>query len=60
MQAWEDKMAARPGVQKGKDVPDPHKMKELMKDPKKMEEQAAAARSWIQKGMKDDAAKHAK
>lgn len=60
VQAWEDKMAARPGVQKGKDVPDPHKMKELMKDPKKMEEQAAAARSWIQKGMKDDAAKHAK
>src|SRR5271156_2625567 len=25
LQAWEERMTARPGVQKGKDVPDPHR-----------------------------------
>ena len=51
-------MAARPGVQKGRDVPDPHRMKELQKDPKKMQEQAEKSRQWVQAGMADDAKKH--
>jgi glutathione S-transferase len=57
LQAWEDRMAARPALKKGKDVPTPHRMKELQTDPKKMEEQAKASMAWVQKGMKEDAAK---
>ena len=54
---WEERMLERPGVEKGRHVPDPHKMKELAKDPQKMEEQAAKGRTWIQQGMQDDAKK---
>lgn len=50
-------MAARPGIQKGKDVPDPHRIKELLKDPKKMQELAEKSRKWVQEGMADDAKK---
>jgi glutathione S-transferase len=53
-------MAARPGVQKGKDIPTPHRMKELQKDPKRMQEHAEKSRQWVQSGMADDAKKHAK
>lgn len=60
LEAWEERMAARPGVQKGKDIPTPHRMKELQKDPKRMEEHAAKSRQWVQAGMADDAKKHAK
>jgi len=57
LKAWEERMMARPGVEKGRHVPDPHTMKELGKDPKEMEKQAAKAREWVQAGMKDDAKK---
>lgn len=57
LKAWEDRMAARPGVEKGRHVPDPHKIKELLKDKAKMEKQAAEAREWVQAGMKADAKK---
>lgn len=50
-------MTARPGVQRGKDVPTPHRMKELQKDSKKMEEEAAENRKWVQSGMAADAKK---
>ena len=50
-------MAARPGIQRGKDVPDPHRIKELMKDPKKMQEYAERSRKWVQEGMAADAQK---
>jgi glutathione S-transferase len=50
-------MAARPGVLKGKDIPTPHRIKELQKDPKRIEEEAAANRKWVQEGMKADAKK---
>ena len=53
-------MAARPGVEKGRHVPDPHKIKELLKDKAKMDEYAAKSRAWVQKGMKEDAAKSQK
>lgn len=33
-------MAARPGVEKGRHVPSPHTIKDLLKDKKKMEEYA--------------------
>jgi glutathione S-transferase len=57
LEAWEIRMTARPGVQKGKDIPTPHTMKELAKDPKKMEEIAAKSRAWVQSGMAADAKK---
>ena len=60
LEAWEERMSARPGVQKGKDIPTPHRMKELQKDPKRMQEHAEKARQWVQAGMADDAKKHAK
>ena len=50
-------MTKRPGVEKGRHVPDPHTIKELLKDPKKMEEMAAKSRSWVQTGMQEDAKK---
>jgi len=55
LEAWENRMTERPGVQKGMNVPTPHRMKELQKDPKGMEERAASARKWVQSGMAADA-----
>ncbi|KAG9377567.1 hypothetical protein A1F94_011970 [Pyrenophora tritici-repentis] len=60
LMAWEERMTARPGVEKGRHVPDPHTIKETLKDKKKVEEIAASSRNWVQAGMKEDAAKLAK
>jgi glutathione S-transferase len=57
LKEWEDRMAARQGVEKGRHVPNPHTIKETLKDPKKTAEKAAATRKWIQAGMKDEAKK---
>ncbi|KAL3453804.1 glutathione S-transferase [Aspergillus insuetus] len=57
LKAWEERLAAREGVEKGRHVPSPHTIKDLLKDQKKQEEEAAKARTWIQEGMKGDAAK---
>lgn len=57
LKAWEERLAARPGVEKGRHVPDPHTIKEVLKDKAKAEEQAAKARDWVQAGMKEDAKK---
>jgi glutathione S-transferase len=37
LKAWEERMLARPAVEKGRHVPDPHH-REILQDPKKMEE----------------------
>lgn len=55
LKAWEDRMEARPGVEKGRHVPEPHKIKELLKDKARMEAHAAESRKWVQAGMKADA-----
>jgi glutathione S-transferase len=57
VKAWEERMLARPGVEKGRHVPSPHTVKELLKNPKQVEEQAAKAREWVQASMKEDAAR---
>lgn len=57
LKEWDERMLARPGVEKGRHVPDPHRMKELAKDQKKVEEHAAEARKWVQAGMAADAKK---
>lgn len=53
-------MAERSAVEKGRHVPDPHTIKETLKDKAKMEEQAAESRKWVQAGMKADAEKAGK
>ncbi|KAJ4993774.1 Disulfide-bond oxidoreductase YfcG 2 [Stagonosporopsis vannaccii] len=60
LKAWEERMAERSGVEKGRHVPEPHTIKELLKDKAKMEQRAAAAREWVQAGMKADAEKSGK
>ncbi|KAF1925585.1 glutathione S-transferase [Didymella exigua CBS 183.55] len=60
LKAWEERMAERSGVEKGRHVPDPHKIKELLKDKARMEKSAADARKWIQAGMKADGEKSGK
>jgi glutathione S-transferase len=56
LQAWDDRMLLRPGVEKGRHIPDPHRMKELSKDSEKMKEYAEKSRQWVQ-GMAADAKK---
>lgn len=58
LKAWEERMWNRPAVQKGANVPDPYKMKELLQDKEKMERHAAQSREWVQAGMKEDAEKN--
>lgn len=55
VKAWEERMAARPALDKGRHVPDPHTIKELLKDKEAVEKNAAYTREWVQKGMKEDA-----
>jgi glutathione S-transferase len=57
LKAWEERMAARPGVEKGRHVPDKHTIKELLKDKAEVEKRAAEAREWVQRGMAADAKK---
>jgi len=47
LRAWEERMWSRPAVQKGANVPDPYKMKELLQDKEKMERHAAQSREWV-------------
>jgi len=57
LQKWEERMMAREGVEKGRHVPSPHRIKEMLKDKKATEEHAAKSRAWVQQGMKEDAKK---
>ncbi|KAK3614537.1 Glutathione S-transferase 2 [Elasticomyces elasticus] len=58
LKAWENRMWDRPAVQKGANIPDPYKMKELLADKEKMERHAAQSREWVQQGMREDAEKN--
>lgn len=57
LKAWEERMAQRPGVEKGRHVPSPHNIKELLKDKEAVERHAAQTREWVQQGMKGDSKK---
>lgn len=50
-------MLARPGIEKGRHVPEKHAIKELMADPEKMQAYAQKGKTWVQAGMKEDAEK---
>jgi glutathione S-transferase len=49
--------AARPALEKGRHVPEPHTIKELLKDKDATDKHAAKAAQWVQQGMKEDAEK---
>jgi len=57
LKAWDDRMLARPAVEKGRHVPDRHTIKETLKNQEAMKKQAEEARKWIQSGMAEDAKK---
>lgn len=57
LKAWDDRMLTRPGVEKGRHIPDPHRMKELQKDPDAIKKHAEQSKKWIQESMKEDAKK---
>lgn len=57
LKKWEEKLAAREGVEKGRHVPTKHTIKELMKDKEAQEKAAKEASQWVQAGMKEDAKK---
>ena len=46
---WEDRMAKRPGVEKGRHVPEPHTHKELLKDKAKMKEMEERGKAFAAK-----------
>jgi len=57
LKAWEEMMMKREGVEKGRHVPSPHRIKEMMKDKEAVERHEAQSRAWVQEGMKGDAKK---
>lgn len=60
LKAWEEKMLQRPGVEKGRHVPTPHTIKEVLKDKEATDRHAKQASEWIQRVQKEDAAKSSK
>ena len=48
---------ARPGVEKGRHVPSPHTIKEVLKDKDATEKMQAKAAAWVQKAQVEDAKK---
>ncbi|KAK7749797.1 Glutathione S-transferase 2 [Cytospora paraplurivora] len=58
LKKWVEKLLERPGFEKGRHVPKPHKAFELAKaSEEEIEKTAAASRAWVQASMKDDAKK---
>ncbi|KAL9038051.1 MAG: hypothetical protein Q9180_003367 [Flavoplaca navasiana] len=57
LKAWDERMLGRPGVEKGRHVPTPHKMKEMLRDKEAMDRAAKQASDWIVRGQMEDAKK---
>ncbi|PMD66946.1 theta class glutathione S-transferase [Hyaloscypha bicolor E] len=55
---WVDRINAREAVKRGLDVPEPFKMKEMMKTREGEEEYAQYHSSWVMKGQQKDQATH--
>jgi glutathione S-transferase len=53
-----DRINAREAVKRGLDVPEPFKMKEMMKTREGEEEYAQYHSSWVMKGQEKDQATH--
>jgi glutathione S-transferase len=59
IERWVEVIEARPAVQKGINIPDEFKMKEIMSSKEKADEHAKKASAWVMKGQEDDQKKHA-
>ena len=57
LKVWDERMLARPGVEKGRHVPSPHRMKEMLADKEATEKHAAESAKWIQREQANDAEK---
>lgn len=57
LKAWEEKMGRREGVERGRHVPSPHRMKEMLKDKDEVDRKAREASEWIQREQAKDAKK---
>ena len=57
LKAWDDRMLARTGVEKGRHVPSPHRMKEMLANKEETEKHAAESAKWIQQSQAADAKK---
>jgi glutathione S-transferase len=57
LKVWEERMMARPGVEKGRHVPSPHTIKETLKNAEEVKKTAEEGRKWVQQGMADSAKK---
>lgn len=56
LKKWRDLMLARPGLEKGRHVPSPHKALESEKmTSEEIDKAAEASKAWVQQGMKADA-----
>jgi len=58
LNAWIDKILTRPGSEKGRHVPSPHKaLDNRNKTEEELDAAAASTRAWVQQGMQADANK---
>jgi glutathione S-transferase len=55
LQEWEQRVLERPAVEKGRHVPDRHRIKEILADKEKMKEYEAKSSQWVMESMKDAA-----
>lgn len=57
VKVWLEAIEGRAAVEKGTNVPDEFKMKEIMRSKEKSEEYAKHSSGWIMKGMKEEEGK---
>ena len=57
LKTWEERMLKRRAVEKGKDVPEPDRIKEILKDKEEAEEYARVNSAWVMQGQSNDAKK---
>jgi glutathione S-transferase len=57
LKAWDDRMLARPAVEKGRHVPSRHHLKDIANDEKETAKYASEVSGWVREGMEKDAKK---
>lgn len=59
IEKWMNTINERPAVQKGVNIPDKFRLKEMMSSKDKEEQYAKEASAWVMKGQEADQKKHA-
>lgn len=57
LQIWHKRMASRPAVQKGYNVPSGTDLNRVLEEPEKLKQLLASNKAWIAHGLKQDAQK---